>query len=113
MARSRKLRKPLKNHLIEWGDHAGETWGEVEKDYILWLVEEKEQELDALKDELNRRELLEEAELPMAYQMIRYGYLPLAQKFHPDKGGDEKKMRELNATYEGVKELLAMQQTTP
>jgi curved DNA-binding protein CbpA len=50
----------------------------------------------------------------MAQQIIRYGYLPLTLKYHPDRvGGDEKQMRELNAAYEGLKELLARQQVAP
>src|SRR5262245_35739567 len=117
----RKLRKPICKQPIEWGIHASEgiTWGDVDDEYIRKIIQMKKEglhdaalEIDALEDELARRALVAEAELPMAQQIIRYGYLPLAQKYHPDKGGDGKKMRELNAAYEGLKELLAAQQPT-
>jgi hypothetical protein len=114
-----KLRKPIKDQVIEWGIHAGEglTWGEVDEDYLRKILRFKEDdyamEIDAIKDELARRELVAEAELPMAVQLVRAGFHLLAQKHHPDKGGDVQKMRELNAAYEALKELLAAQQMAP
>jgi DnaJ-class molecular chaperone len=52
-----------------------------------------------------------EAELSMAQQIIKAGYHALAQKYHPDRGGDANQMRELNAAHEGLKETLAQQPT--
>jgi hypothetical protein len=107
------LQKPIKDKVVTFGAHQGRRWGEVDREYIEFLLASKREEIDALEDELHRRDLLEEAELPMAEQIIRAGYHALAQKHHPDKGGDEAKMRELNASHEGLKELLSMQQAVP
>jgi hypothetical protein len=115
-----KLQKPLKDQPVEWGIHASEgiTWGQVDSDYIKKLLKAKREdaamEIEALEDELQRRELIEEAELPMAIQITRHGYLPLSLKFHPDRpGGSDKKMRELNAANEWIKALIAAQQVIP
>jgi hypothetical protein len=117
----KKLKKPITDQRIEWGIHASEgiTWGQVDEEYIRKIIQLKKEglqetmlEIEALEEELTRRELVAEAELPMALQCLRYGYLPLVQKFHPDRGGDAQKMRELNAAYEAVKELIAQQQKT-
>jgi hypothetical protein len=118
----RKLRKPIKDQVIEWGVHAGEgiAWGDVDSDYIRSIIQRKKDtmqnealEIEALEHELTRRELVAEAELPMAVQIIRAGFHLLCQKHHPDIGGDAQKMRELNAAHEALKELLAAQQTVP
>jgi hypothetical protein len=98
---------------VSFGKYKGWAWVDVPDDYLEYLIEMKEEQIQEYRDELTRRQLLQEAELPMAEQIIRAGYHALAQKHHPDKGGDETKMRELNASHEGLKELLSMQQTTP
>jgi hypothetical protein len=112
-SRFASLQKPIKDKVVTFGKNEGMRWGEVDREYIEFLLASKKEEVDALEDELRRRDLIEEAELPMAEQIIRAGYHVLAQKHHPDKGGDEVKMRELNASHEGLKELLSMQQAVP
>jgi hypothetical protein len=108
-----QLRKPIKNIIVTFGEHEGQVWGDVDRSYIEMLLASRKIEVEAFEDELNRRDLLEEADLPMAEQIVRAGYHALSQKHHPDHGGSDAKMRELNAAREGLKELLSMQQATP
>jgi hypothetical protein len=106
------LQKPLKDKVIEWGQHKGLRWSEVDEEYLRFIIALKKQapiEIDALEDELARRELVNEAELPMAEQIVKAGYWVLALKYHPDAGGTDKQMRELNASCEGLKVLLKQQ----
>jgi hypothetical protein len=109
----RKLRKPIKDQPVEWGMYGGQglTWSQVDEGYLRFMIQNTAMDLDALQDELARRELVAEAELSMAQQIIKAGYHALAQKYHPDRGGDANQMRELNAAHEGLKETLAQQPT--
>lgn len=106
-----EFKKPIKDMPITFGKYAALnlTWGEVERDYIEYLLNLERQKVEAYEDELQRRDLVEEAEVPMAMRLIQAGRNALAQVYHPDKGGSEAQMRELNAAYEAVKELISMQ----
>jgi molecular chaperone DnaJ len=38
----------------------------------------------------------------MMERIIKAGYRDLAKKYHPDTGGDDEQMKELNASYDAL-----------
>lgn len=92
--------------IFAYGKHKGRNVQDVPREYIDWLIEQKERELRVFKAELARREHAEEATLPMMERLALSGYRKLAKECHPDHGGTHEQMLELNASYEKVKTLL-------
>lgn len=90
--------------ILQWGKYKGSHISAVPDDYIAFLIRQKKEDLKIYEDELERRQNANEASLSMMDRLINEGYRSLAKKFHPDAGGDPQKMRELNATYDQVKQ---------
>jgi len=88
---------------VPFGKYRGIELGEVPDDYLLWLltIKLRDRLRSAVAKEIRRRHLDEErratAVVPtLVPKIISAGFRILANKFHPDHGGDGRKMVELN-----------------
>ena len=87
---------------MTFGKYAGQPLSAVPLDYIEWLIDDGEKRVALFTAEVKRREAQEAATLPMTEALVEAGYKALAQKYHPDKGGDAATFQELA----GARELL-------
>lgn len=95
---------------IPFGKYRGCEIADLPENYLEWLltIELKSGLFDAVVIEINRRRFSrqhyqaksEVPAAPMVKEIVKAGYRALAMKYHPDHGGDGKKMVELNLTYE-------------
>ena len=92
--------------ILTFGKYKDWDLADVPDDYVDYMVNQKRRDLQLWEEEQRRRELLREAELPMVEKVIKAGYRALAQKYHPDHGGDEVAMRQLNAAMAQLNELM-------
>lgn len=91
---------------IRFGKHRGKPIDEIPEDYLEWLINSSQATIDQCQRELERRRVAAEANLALAEQIIREGYRALSKKLHPDIGGDEEKMKELNNDRDRLVQLL-------
>src|SRR4029077_1717180 len=91
---------------LQFGKYAGTPLADVPADYLAWLIDRNQRDMDIYEKELQRREAVEEAELPMVARLVREGYTSLAKKLHPDHGGTADEFRALQAAYEQLKVVL-------
>jgi hypothetical protein len=95
-----------------FGKYRGTDISEVPESYLCWMIDAMERKSlrELARDELNRRaEQHQYRNLPqvnfdsITMEIIRAGYKALAQRYHPDHGGDLAKMQELNAAMERLR----------
>jgi hypothetical protein len=98
--------------ILDFGKYRGWDLTEIPDDYLGFLIARKRQDLQMWEEEQRRRELMREAELPMIEKVIKVGYRTLAQQYHPDHGGDEEAMRQLNAAMAQLQEMVTAAQST-
>lgn len=91
---------------INFGKYAGTELSAVPKDYIDWLITSREKDIKVYKDELARRDLVENASTSTVELIIKEGYKAMAKKSHPDTGGSDKQFREVQAAFAQLKVVL-------
>jgi len=89
-------------YTLTFGKYSGQQLSSVPLDYVEWLADDAEKRLALWQAEIKRRETAEAATVPMSEALVEAGYKALAQKYHPDKGGDAATFQELA----GARELL-------
>jgi hypothetical protein len=92
--------------ILNFGKYKDWDLADVPDDYVDYMVQQKRKDLQLWEEEQRRRELMREAELPMIEKVIKVGYRTLAQQYHPDHGGDEETMRQLNAAMAQLSDLM-------
>lgn len=94
---------------MPFGKYRGWEIADLPDEYLQWLVtiELREPLFMAVVREIDRRAFSSQkksrSSVPaplMAKEIVKAGYRALAMKYHPDHGGDGKKMVELNLAYE-------------
>jgi hypothetical protein len=91
---------------MTFGKYEGWDIRDVPDDYLQWLIMSTEQTLKMCKDELERREAAEEADMSWMERIIKTGYRELVKRHHPDAGGQKEDMQALNASYDALSEAL-------
>ena len=91
---------------LTFGKYKDDPIEEVPADYLEWLIYSSERSITIAKKELARREAQAEANMTMAEKIIYSGYRSLCKEHHPDVGGDEELMKELNLTKEALDNLV-------
>ena len=76
------------------------------QEYLEWYLRENDLLMKQCREELERRNALEEATQSMAERIIQAGYRALAKQMHPDLGGDPAQFRELQGTVEELRSTL-------
>jgi len=92
---------------MTFGNYRGVDIRDVPVEYLEWLLETNRKTTVAIEAELNRRQQLEDSSESMLDLIIKTGFRELSKRFHPDAGGDQNRMRELNGANEELKELLS------
>lgn len=92
--------------ILSFGKYKDWDLSEVPDDYVDYMVQQKRRDLQLWEDEQQRRELMREAEMPMIEKVIKVGFRTLAQQYHPDHGGDEEAMRQLNAAMAQLQDIV-------
>lgn len=92
--------------ITERGKYRGYAIGVIPQDYLEWLRDRSKATVDVIEQELTRREQVAQGDSSLVSRIIATGYKQLATKAHPDHGGDTNAMRELNAAYERLKEIV-------
>src|SRR6185295_3164892 len=80
----------------------------VPEDYLCWMVDNMDRESlrELARGELERRAAVRQQTTivgsfdAITLEMIEAGYRVLAKRFHPDVGGDSRKMQQLNEAME-------------
>jgi hypothetical protein len=93
--------------ILNFGKYKDWDLTEVPDEYVDYMVQQKRRDLQLWEGEQHRRELMHEAELPMIEKLVKAGYHALAHKYHPDRGGDEDAMRQLNAAMAQLQEIVS------
>lgn len=91
---------------FRFGKYQGMTIEEVPLDYLQWIVGEQTQMVNRAKQEIARREAVETASQTWVEKIVSAGFRSLAQKHHPDAGGDTATFQELQAAHEQLKAVL-------
>jgi hypothetical protein len=99
---------------MPFGKHKGAPLDALPSDYFAWLLslDLKEPLKSALAMERERRycERAEAVSLDSvkgaAKEIVSVGYRTLAQRWHPDHGGDHKKMQAINAAKEYLEQRI-------
>ena len=92
--------------MLTFGKYQGRLLSDVPENYLHWYVESQQKLLRQFLDEIERREALESAKMSWAERIIQTGYRSLTLKHHPDRGGDNGTMREINGSREALLQLL-------
>jgi hypothetical protein len=91
---------------LRFGKHKGEPISSVPSEYLAFLVESATTTIKDCEQELSRREAAAEATLPWVQRVVESGYRALASRHHPDHGGTDAEMRELNSAVAALRELV-------
>jgi hypothetical protein len=91
-----------RDRTLTFGKYEGWSVRDVPEDYLQWLLSSSEDTATMCREEIARREAEEEATMGMMERIIKAGYRDLAKKYHPDAGGDNEQMKELNASYDAL-----------
>ncbi len=94
---------------LHYGKYRGCDVRDVPTQYLQWLLKEARATLEAVEAELERRSgprLAQQAKHPWVERTISAGYRVLAKQHHPDMGGDQEAMRQLNAAVAMLRELV-------
>jgi hypothetical protein len=106
---------------MPFGRHRGVLLVDLPPDYLTWLLglELREPLRSAVAAEAERRQRnthtpqaphmprLPRDAVPLAEQIITAGYRSLAQKHHPDRGGETRSMQRLNAAMSWLRASIA------
>lgn len=93
--------------VVDFGKYRGQLWAEVPLDYIGWLL--RQPGLPSYRQEAARMECKRRARcpaIPSAQAIISAGYRVLAAKVHPDMGGTNEAMRNLNLAAEWLRKVV-------
>lgn len=88
---------------LNFGKYAGMDIRDVPLEYLEWLLERTVKSSQDITGEIERRERLESADLPLIERLIQTGYRSLAKQMHPDAGGSTAQMQELNNVVEALR----------
>lgn len=91
--------------ILQFGKHKGSDIRDVPLEYLEWLADSNRETLEAIEEEIERRERLEEANMPWIERLIQAGYRELAKRHHPDVGGDTNSMKEVNAAADKLRDM--------
>ncbi len=99
--------------LMPFGKYRGLPVEMLPDDYLRWLttINLFEPLRTHVYSEVTRRGIpwtpkIEVGSATLVDEIIRTGYLTLAKKHHPDLGGDQAKMIDLNQSYDYLREIL-------
>jgi hypothetical protein len=95
--------------ILRFGKYEGWDIADVPDDYVDYMVQQKRKDLQLWEDEQKRRELIREADLSWVEKLIKAGHRALAQKYHPDRGGNAEDMQAINAAAEQLKDFAMAQ----
>jgi hypothetical protein len=98
--------------ILQFGKYRGRDIRDVPEDYLHWIIQQQQKTLEEYRAELARRQAIQDASLSWAERMIQAGFRTLASQYHPDHGGDNDSMRQVNAAHEGLRELLKRSRMT-
>lgn len=91
--------------IFEFGKHRGKHIRDVPEAYLLWLIKQRQEDIEVYQRELDRREAEVEASQDMVAKLIKSGYRELSKRLHPDCGGTTAEFQELQAAFEKLKSL--------
>ena len=91
--------------ILKFGKYKGTPLTDVPEDYLEWLISTDEL-LQAAKAELQRRYDIEEASATWVEKLIREGHRQMALKHHPDRGGNNEEMKQVNAAAGFLRDLV-------
>lgn len=91
---------------LRFGKYAGYDLRDIPTEYLEWMITQSERTIRDFSAELERRQTFEDASLSMAERIVQAGYRALAKQYHPDFGGTNVQMQELNGTIEALREML-------
>lgn len=94
---SYKFSSTAQDEIIKGGKYRGWKLSDVPLDYLQWSIETYRRDADKYEHEIERREMMEAANLSVAEQIVKAGYRYLAKSTHPDQGGDEEAFKDLRA----------------
>jgi hypothetical protein len=92
--------------MLQYGKYKGWDIEEVPDDYVEYMITAKRKDLEIWEGEWQRRELAREAQMPLIMKMAKTGYRAMALQCHPDRGGSEAQMKDLNAAWAQMEETL-------
>ena len=81
---------------IEFGKYAGWLITDVPDTYLEFMIKIYEKNVATYKAELADRQARMDANMSLAERMVTAGYRALAREMHPDYGGTNDDMVELN-----------------
>ena len=93
--------------ILLFGKYKGQDTRNVPASYLEWLEGVQSSDLDQLRDAMEARGLRthrpysrvsfrNEPKTPQLVELVEAGYRTLAKKLHPDVGGDNLRMQQLN-----------------
>jgi hypothetical protein len=106
---------------MEFGKYKDRSLGDVPSDYLVWLLRKSKTNVREIRNELKNRGVINDDDesppppnhgrthipgdlnSPLFRDLLAAGFKSLAQKLHPDHGGDADQMKELNQLRERLK----------
>jgi hypothetical protein len=88
---------------LGFGKYKDTDLRDVPEEYLQWLINSSLENVNNYQAELARREMVEEADASWTERIIKIGYRELAKRHHPDGGGSDADMQQLNNAYENLK----------
>lgn len=108
----------MKTHLQLWfGKYRGWELEEVPGSYLAWMADNMQRTSlrEVARGELRRRvgakqtpDYQPQQLDPITREMIEAGFRIIAKKYHPDLGGDVRKMQEINLAMERLRRWLPL-----
>lgn len=101
---------------MPFGKHKGKPLAALPENYLTWLttINLREPLASAVQHEASRRHINahtpqtpRQLDADIARQIVQAGYRVLAQKHHPDHGGDTATMQKVNGAAEALRQLVA------
>jgi hypothetical protein len=103
-----RKRRPLS---MPFGKHKGTKISELPDDYLQWLLslDLREPLKSAVENEYQERECADNDGVPgvnvlVIDEIVSAGVRALSKKYHPDVGGDHRKMVSINQTADWIRE---------
>lgn len=92
-----------KSSTMQFGKHKGMELRDVPADYLEWSISTMEADVKRYRDELARREAVENSSVDIITQLLKAGFKELAKKAHPDTGGSQEQFLALKGAFETLK----------